>query len=288
MMGTKKPSAAVAAEPLAQDTVTGTAPDPAVETAAGSPSDAAPPAPAFPAMSDIIAALLDDADFNARLMEGLRTVVPGADEMVPAILASEDFVPGLKTLVASNLDALLPAACAAALAETGQFPPVPVVAGANETSIERTAKAENVAAQVAADDAEERAQARGEAERGARANYLALIDTVPEAVAPVDLQTVNAAGLVLDNGSSFSIDYSLPIEPAALSLDDNGAIRLRHDPISIGDDMIASFPVKGVVLIMQGEEGMRAARCEMTSPLMVGGGQRAQLGADSLIFRIPR
>ena len=221
-------------------------------------------------------------------VEDVNVSMPPAvlSHIIGAVLASDDFVLGLKSLVDSHMDANLPELVAAAVPAAPAAPDAaPVVV---ETPIEKSTRAQNAAEKAAVRHAQEIADQRARAKVEARDNFVALSGTAPTEPEPIDLTTLSGAGLALDDGTSFSIDFALSIGADALSLDDSGAVRLRHGPIEIGDGIDESFPVKGVVLVMRGEEGVRAVRCEMPSVLMVGGGQRAQLSADSLIFRLPR
>lgn len=271
-------------------------------------------------MAKIVAAILTNDEFviglNMQVDARINTDVPGM------ILADEDFVSGLRTLVDSQvtkLDGVLPEAVATHLdaqlsglisadlngrlpgaidtylaerpifmgADFGKEPAFTATIPATETSIDKTNKAQRALAAEAARAAEALAEQRASRKVEARDNFVALIETPDKKPTPFDLKTVTAAKMLLDDGTAFSIDFSHVIEVADIA-DNGGALSVRHEAITIGDDMAEPFVVKGIVLIMLGAEGIRAARCELPSTLMVGGGRRAQLGASSLVFRNPR
>ena len=92
---------------------------------------------------------------------------------------------------------------------------------------------------------------------------------------------VERVGLALDDGKTFCIDFVKEIDGANLVQQD-GMIRLAEKIVLPAD--IPAFTVRGVS-ISDGAGG--AMRCEIPTPLHIGEGRKAELAADSLIFRAP-
>ncbi len=92
---------------------------------------------------------------------------------------------------------------------------------------------------------------------------------------------VERVGLALDDGKTFCIDFVKEIDGAKLVQQD-GMIRLAEKIVLPAD--IPAFTVRGVS-ISDGAGGVM--RCEIPTPLHIGEGRKAELAADSLIFRAP-
>jgi hypothetical protein len=124
--------------------------------------------------------------------------------------------------------------------------------------------------------AEKRHAAQGEAAKA----YDRLFGGSPDANG-FKAEHVEKAVLVLDDGKAFCIDFAKEIDAAQLVQADE-MLRLSAK-IDLPSD-IPAFTVRGVSLQVGQDLAMR---CEIPTPLHIGEGRKAELAADSLIFRAP-
>lgn len=148
---------------------------------------------------------------------------------------------------------------------------------AGREKAEKTARAE--ADRKALEEAERRAAAQASAK--------ALHDTLMagEAHAVIDYSAIEGGALLLSDGETFCVDYALPVERVDLALTDQGNVVLRHAPLAIGVGIDVPFTVTAVVLRLKVGDDDMALSCAMSQPFVVGGGQNAKIGENSLVFR---
>jgi hypothetical protein len=226
--------------------------------------------------------------------------VAGVGNLLTARLATEDFATQIAVPIGAYLNKQLPELVEAAMPETPEK-----AASLRAEEAERTRAAGERADRKAAAArdreavkvADERAQAKA-VSREQRAALTAVpvaadpaAPTDAEAAAlethrePVDLTKVKRGSLLLDDGAHLSIDYSRGVVTSELQAMDGNALLLKAPAIAIGAGMSETFRIEAVMLVLECEQGHRVLRCPMQSPLIVGGGATAQLGAESLLFR---
>jgi hypothetical protein len=188
--------------------------------------------------------------------------------------------------VAAYLDEHLPELVEAAMPETPDKAAKRQAADAAEAVVKRE-RADRKAAREQEKSAEAAAADRAKLVVASREARASLISGEGSADAePIDLATIRGGKLWLDDGVHFAIDFGRLVGPGQLEQVDGGpALLLRSPAIDIGEAMAERFTIEAVVLLLEGEEGHRVLRCALPSPVLVGGGAKAQLGADSLLFR---
>lgn len=192
-----------------------------------------------------------------------------------AVLAESPFVEGVETIVAGYLAKHAPASEEA-------VDPRAQIAAAQEAIDD---------AKIAANKAEERKRAKAveKAHEARQAKLAKARDGYASAMAdepkPIDLPSVKAAMLSVYDGQSFSIDFNLPVDLGDLVASGSDGVSLRHGPIDIGEGIDDQFMMQGTALHLLMDDDAVVLWCPLTAPMPVGGGRRAQLSANSLIFR---
>lgn len=264
-----------------------------------------------------------DQDKASDTVAGAAQDAPAAptfdqDAAVVAILANPQFVDGVGNIVAEYLKANPPAP-----AETGgKAAPIDVGAAVDayldknlETLVkasmpespdqardrerkeaadrrreadEARAGADKRAEKARVKEAEKVEKERGEqrqASRQARETLLSSDSADPDA-GDFDIAEYDIGKLFLDDGDHFSIDFSHRVTSAQLERVDGNGLLLKAKPMTIGEGIGEAFQVCAVVLTLQADDApTRVFRCKLPNPVTIGGGAKAQLGENSLVFR---
>lgn len=141
------------------------------------------------------------------------------------------------------------------------------------------AKAEKEAGKRADAAVKERSQKQADA--GKRFAQLFGAGSTP-ATADLSLLPADAPVLLLDNGETFCVDFTIdPLDRAALAQADDRGIRLDRK-LELGKGIEEPFTVRGVDLVFGASD---ALRCELATPLTIGAGREAHIPSGDLVFR---
>ncbi|MCP3730430.1 hypothetical protein M9978_08310 [Sphingomonas sp. MG17] len=217
--------------------------------------------------------------------------VAGVGNLITARLATDDFAGQLVVPISEYLDKQLPELVAAAMPDTPEKAAARRVEEA-QAAQDRQQRADRRAAREREREAEKVAEERAGRKAEARDRRTALT-TLPEDETElalyrvaVDLATVARGSLLLDDGTVLSIDFARDVAASELRpVEGSNGLLLKAAAIDIGQGMPEPFRIEAALLVLECGEGHRVLRCPMQSPLTVGGGAVAQLGAESLLFR---